>query len=980
MDAPTWAAAKGLLADVAGVPASERDQYIRERCHDPALCEELLQLVADPAALSDFFTRPTLAHGTRVGVYIVDALLDRGGMGEVYRARDTKLGRDVALKVLPSMFAADHERLARLEREARLLASLNHPNIAHVYGLEESDGARALVMELVEGETLADRIARGRIPIAEALPIARQIAEALASAHEQGIIHRDLKPANIKARSDGTVKVLDFGLAKAVGSIAAAAAGSSPTLGAGATEDGLILGTPVYMSPEQASGKPVDRRTDLWAFGAVFMETLTGRQVFGRDTVAHVLAAILTSEPDWSTLPPATPAGIQRLLRRCLQKDGRKRLDSAAVAALEIEDALSGASEAQSENQSFREAGREPKNPSQDGNRDVEFADTTSPIHKPDPADVTKYDPKVRRLIDVASREPPRSRGSGWRVALPWSIVAVVVLVALGAAIYLTTLPRPAASGGVIRQEIVMPPGVHFIGYAAVSPDGRRVAFVGAYGAGRQVYVRELAQLESYPLPSTAKDVMSCFFSPEGLELGFYSWERVLKRVSLSDAVATTLARDVTGGGAWGRDSQITFVRAGELWQVPTSGGTPKRLTSLDPGKGEAEHLWPTAIGPGRVILFEVRNQRSESHIEAVSAATGVRTVLEESGAQPQYASTGYLLFKQETDLYAAPFESDRLTTKTRLRVLQNVGTVVSLSNTGSLLYSEPDLIRLVWVSREGKEEPIGEARSSGPFQPALSPNGQHVAVRMGAVGMGNNYVWDYDMVRGSFRPLSEGEEPIWTPDGKRIVVGTASGVKVVNVGSGEPAQPVPGFSPGDQPESVAPDGNTMTFLKISPDTKADIYVGSLDGRVPSRAFVNTPAYEGGSQFYPIDGRWIAYVSDVSKQPEIWVRPFPDFNRRVWQVSTHRGTEPRWSRDGTELFYRSDEWMMSVKVTNDPDNPFSQPVKLFKGEYVRSRTRPIYDVATDGRFLMLRNEPGSSRLIVIHNWIEELKARMAAGK
>jgi serine/threonine-protein kinase len=839
-------------------------------------------------------------------------------MGEVYRARDTKLGRDVALKVLPSAFAADPERLARLEREARLLASLNHPNIAHVYGLEESNDLRAVVMELVEGETLADRLKHGAIPLKETLAIARQICEALEAAHEHGIIHRDLKPANIKVRPDGTVKVLDFGLAKIVTPDSADVI-NSPTLTAQATQQGLILGTTAYMSPEQATGKPVDRRTDLWSFGVVLMEMLTGRRVFAGETASHVIAAVLKTEPDWTTLPVDTPASVRRLVRRCLDKDPRRRLESAADARIEIEDALAGAAE-------------------------------VPPISHGD-------------------------RGTRWRVALPWSILAVLGLAALGAALYLTTRPRPVASGSVTRLEIRMPPGVDYHSSPALSPDGRRVAFVGAYSAGRQVYVRELDQLEADPLRITAANVDSCFFSPDGRELGFNSQEHVLKRVTLSDVATPPLERDVTNdGGSWGPDGQLTFIRAGELWQVPATGGTLKQLTRLDRGKGEVAHRSPAAVGDGQLILFEVRNRRSESHIEAVSAATGARHLLEESGRQPSYASSGYLLFLQGTDLLAAPFDADRvMTTAPAVRVLQNVDAF-SVSRTGSLLYSEPSSRRLVWVSREGIEEPIGEARR-GYAYPALSPNGDHVAVELRGVGG----VWDQDLVRGTLTPLGQGNEPIWTRDGTHVIVGTSSGMKWVDTGGGEPARPIAGSSSHDDyPGDVTRKG-MLAFSRVATDTQADIYVLSLDGRVPPQPVVQTEAYEAAPQISPNE-QLIAFVSDKSGTSEIYASPFPGFDR-YWQVSTHGGTEPRWSRDGRELFYRRDDRMMSVRLSNDPANLFpSQPVQLWEHPHFQGRAIPQYDVAKDGRFLMIRNEPGSSRLIVVVNWIEELKARMAAGK
>jgi serine/threonine protein kinase/Tol biopolymer transport system component len=911
MDAKTWEIVREWLADLLELPKSKRDSYLERHCHDPALCAPVLAMLEDPVSISRIVERATLKPGARVGPYEIVELIDAGGMGEVYRARDLTLPRDVAIKVLPVLFAEDRDRLTRFEREAQLLASLNHPHIAQIYCVEEADGHRAIVMELVDGETLAERITRGPVPLADAIPIARQVAEALEAAHDHGIIHRDLKPANIKVRPDGTVKVLDFGLAKVVDPIAVSAAVTAPVQSVGATDEGVILGTAAYMSPEQATGKPVDRRTDLWAFAVVFMEMLTGRRVFRGDTVSDVLAAIMRDEPDWSTLPPATPAGIQRLLRRCLQKNSHKRLDSAAVAAFEIEEARSGSGK------------------SSDG------------------------------------------PGSRWSEALAWSIVTVMVLAALGMAIYLATRP-PAPSRGVERFEIRLPSGVRLNGQAAVSPDGRRVAFIGANSAGRQVYMRELDQLDGYPLPSTANNAFRCFFSPDSQALGFFAFgEGTIRLVTLSGALGRILTRDADGSATWGRDGQITFVHSdGGLWQVPAADGTPRQLTRVDPQKDELGHAWPEAIGPGRVILFQVNKQGGESHIEAVSAATKVRTILEESGALPRYVSSGHLLFVQDTDLYAAPFDADDLKTGPARRVLKNIGGVVSVSSTGSLLYTEPALRRPVWVSRDGsKEEPFGEVRS-GYYNPALSSDGRHIVFET------SGQIWKYDVDRDRFTPLAEGNFATWTPDG-RVVVSTTTGMKVLDSDGAKAAQPIPESSAGDWVESIAPDNNTLAFTRMSPDTKVDIYVGSLDGRVPRRAIVKSPKYDGGPQFSPRDGRYLAYVSDQSGRPEVSACLLPDCAKQ-WPVSMHGGAEPRWSRDGTELFYRSDDRMMAVKVLNNPVSPFSQPEQVFERHYPPGRTRPVYDVAPDGRFLMFRDEPGTGRLVLVVNWIEELKALMAA--
>jgi Tol biopolymer transport system component len=871
-----------------------------------------------------------LEAGTRVGAYQIDAQIGEGGMGKVYRARDSVLNRDVALKVLPDEFAADVDRLARFRREAQILAALNHPNIAAIYGFVESGTTYALAMELVEGEDLTNLIARGQVPLADALPIAKQIAAALETAHEQGIVHRDLKPANIKIRVDGSVKVLDFGLAKAMDPAAPSTVdvANSPTITAHATRAGLILGTAAYMAPEQARGRAVDKRADIWAFGCVLFEMLAGRRAFDGDDVSTTLASVLTATPPWSAVPATTPPNIQRLLHRCLERDPRRRVRDVGDARIEIEDALVGAAE----------------------------MPPTS----------------------------PRTRGRRWREALLWSIVAVMVIAALGTALYLTTRPR-TATPGVTRLEIRMPAGVQFFNTGlALSPEGRRVAFVGSYGGGRQVYVQDLDQLEASPLRSTATSVFGCLFSPDGRDLEFTSIDGVLKRVTLSNGDTHVVALDVANigagglGGSWGRDGQVTFIRAGELWQVPAIGGDPKQLTKLDRQKGEVSHRWPTAVSDGQIILFEVQNEHGESHIEAVSAATRERHALVESGSHPVYASSGHLLFLRGTDLLATPLDTDRVMTTApppAVRVLQNVGNMFSVSNTGSLVYVEPDSRRFVWLSRDGKtEESIGEA-GSGYFFPALSPDGQHVAFA-GQAGAG---VWDLDVVRGgSPTRLTAGNYAHWVHDGKQLLVSTARGLSVVDASTGEPVQSVPGSAAGDAPSDVTREG-LVAYTRNSADTQGDIYLRYLDGRLPQQPPLQTRAYEGAAQFSP-DGHWMAYVSDEVFPFEIYALRYPEFGHK-YPISTHGPcTEPRWSRDGRELFFRCENRMMAVRVSNDPDHPFSLPVQLWEHSYLRSETFAVYDVASDGRFLMIRQEPNSLRVIVVENWIEELKAHLAAGK
>jgi Tol biopolymer transport system component len=876
--------------------------------------------------------------GTKLAHYEIISHLGSGGMGEVYQATDSKLGRSVAIKFLPEAFSHDNERVARFEREARVLASLNHPNIAAIFGLEESGNRKFLVMELVGGETLAERIKRGSIPVEESLGIAKQICEALEAAHEKGIVHRDLKPANVKITPDGKVKVLDFGLAKAFEpETSKANLSQSPTPSMAVTNAGLILGTPAYMSPEQTRGITVDRRTDIFSFGAVFYEMLTGGQVFRGEAVSDVLAAVLKEEPDWKRLPPDTPDSIRRLLRRCLTKNHTLRLADIADAMIEI-----------------NEASGEPA-----------------------------------KISNVA---PDRRHGVRWTTLTAALLLAAIAIGVTDLVQRVRSRQQESPSRAMMRLELSLPAGVElFTGGASValSPDGTRVAFIGVLGGSRQIFVRRLDQPEATPLLRAMDNhVISCFFSPNGSALGFITTDNLLKKVSLENGLVNPLATDVDirAGGAWGADDRITFGKAGTLWQIPARGGAAKQLTQLDQGKGELSHRTPTVVADGRALLFTVvtGSDRRAVHIEALSLATGQRQVLVDQAAISLYAPSGHLIFFRDSALLAASFDVNRLVvTGQPVRVVEDLaldsaGTpIVALSSSGALLYpsSVQATSKLVWVSRQGLEQPITSIPRS--YQnPRISPDGRLVLVTA------NGDLWVQDTIRMTFIRLTSDATAgnsfaVWTPDGKRVVFRTPSGIQWIDTDGSGRSQAIPDTGINDYPSSVAPDGSALAFVRVSADKSADVYVLSLRGEAKPHPVVTTPAYEGGPQFSP-DGHWLAYASDESGEFQVYVRPFPGPDRR-WPVSTQGGRHVRWNRNGHELFYRNGNKMMVVDVSTHPELVLSSPRLLFEQRYAFgiSVTTPNYDVSPDGeRFVMVKDDSGSGRLNLVLNWFEELKQRV----
>ncbi len=890
-----------------------------------------------------------IGPGIRLGPYEIESAVGAGGMGEVYRARDTKLGRAVAIKVLPGALAADPDRIARFEREAKVLASLNHAHIATIYGVEDAVVAghqvHALVMELVEGETLADRIARGAIPVDEVLPIARQIAEALEAAHELGIIHRDLKPANIKLRPDATVKVLDFGLAKALepSSSAVADVAASPTLTSPAmmTGVGVLIGTAAYMAPEQAKGRPADKRSDIWAFGCVLYKMLAGRRAFDGEDTTEILAGIVKTEPDWALVPQQTPTAIRTLVRRCLRKERRQRMQDIADARIEIEDVLS------------------------------------TPAGTPEPI--------------------PIPRASIWRRNLVWAAGLVAAVAATGVATW-NLRPEPPTPA-VTRTAITLPPGEQLGGLGglelpaiAISPDGTRLAYVASRNNVRQIYVRPLDAFESRPVPGT-EGGFNPFFSPDGQWIGFMAGGS-LRKMLVNGGAALTIANTGNARGvSWGTTGIVfASTAASPLQFAPEAGGPTRPLTRLGPG--ESSHRFPQFLSDGQTVFFAVGAGAVGLRVAVHSITTGQRKMLSAAGTSPRYVPPGYLVYAQAGSLMAARFDLKRLAVTGNpvpvvegvLQSLANGFAHYDVSADGVLAYVSGGVQgtnrRIVWVDRNGSEQ-VTNAPGHAYRYPRLSPDGSRIAV---TIEEGESHVWVYDIHRDALTRLTfDGSVNLigaWTPDGKRVAfsstrVGFQNPFWQAADGSGSAEQLVTSetvFSP----TSFSPDAKAMAYVEVGPDTGYDIGVLRLDGR-KIQPFLHTRFFEGGPSFSP-NGRFLAYASDEAGRQEIFVQPYPGPGGK-WQVSTDGGTEAVWNRNGRELFYRSGNKMMTVDVTTESAFSVGKPRMLFETEYVPSpASLPNYDVSSDGqRFLMLK--PGEqaqtpTQINVVTNWTEELKRRV----
>ena len=885
-----------------------------------------------------------LTVGSRLGHYDVTALIGEGGMGQVYQATDTKLNRQVALKILPEAFAADPDRLARFQREAQVLASLNHPGIAAIYGLEESEGTKALVLELVEGPTLADRIALGAIPIDEALPIAKQIAEALEAAHEQGIIHRDLKPANVKVKADGTVKVLDFGLAKALDTTPEGDPSQSPTLTAAATQMGVILGTAGYMSPEQARGDPTDSRADIWAFGAVLFEMLAGRRAFRGDTASETLAEVFKSDPPWEVLPAGMPSAVLNVMVRCLDKVPRERIRHIGDARL----AMAGA-------------------------------------------------------FETISSRRESSPGRPW---LPWIAAFLLAMVAAigvwlwpSASVGMFPTSRTVVSVPPSRPVV---PGLIFSD-VTISPDGRRIIYRTEAGLD----VRALDQLDSTPL-SGAENGVHPFVSPDGVWVGFQvGGLPARQRVSMLGGPRITIC-DLPAflrGATWGPDDVIIYgvERPGGLWQVPATGGQPMQLTS--PENGEASHRYPDLLPNGAGVLFTVStdvNSMADDQIAVLDLATNDHRVILESGTFPQYANSGHVVFAVGNALRAVPFDPEAL------EVLGDPVTVVegvvtkfwgtasfAISEGGALVYVQgvspgggaPQ--QFVWVDADGTEEVLRlPARSYA--DPSVAPDGRRIA--MTVIDRGRD-LWVYDAVSADGVRLSQGlnaRGPVWTPDGARILFasqrleGLANIYSVAADGSGQP-EVFLASEHSDYPTSVSADGQRVVFTRSFGglgSNHREIWEVATDGDSPPVPLLQGQFVRDSAEYSP-DGNWLVYTSNQSGRTEVYVQPHPGPGSAV-PASVGGGTDPDWAPDGSHLFYRLGEQVMAVTVAAGDSIEVGRPTEVFRAPHLaHTQDRQQSHVAHDGRFLVGRNadldggvEEAPPQVVLVQNWFEELAERV----
>jgi serine/threonine-protein kinase len=870
-------------------------------------------------------------------------------MGEVWRARDTRLGREVALKLLPDSVAGDKARLSRFEREAQLLASLNHPGVATVYGFEELDGKPFLVLEVIQGPTLAERLQRGALPWREALEIGRHIAEALEAAHDHGIVHRDLKPSNIKVSPDGHVKLLDFGLAKGLGAKSASSEVKFSTE-TSPTDAGMILGTAPYMSPEQARGEPADQRADVWAFGCVLYEMLTGKRAFPGPTPSDVIAAIIEREPQWAALPPDMPPQVRSILGRCLAKDPFRRLHAIADARIELEEALAA------------------------------------------PGATTRL-----------AREVPPRRGLAIAVAVTLTLAAVTAVWRWTRSAAITPNMGQRFNIGLVRgAELSTFPRVPLM---AISPDGRQLVYA-AEGSG--IHIRSLDRMETHLLPGTERGSHP-FFSPDGQWVGFVAGGK-LQKVSVGGGSPRLIAEaPYPRGASWGQDGTIVYSPDRSLYRVSAEGGRPQPLTELDP-QMEDFHRWPQILPGGKEVLFTIwpSNLRDEdARIAIFSLETHHQKIIVEGGTDGRYVPTGHLVYGSGGTVFAAPFDLRRLeVTGPAVPVLEDVrmaartsssmGRIWSSSGIAQFVFSatgvlgyitpheRPRNTQLFWIDRSGTAVPVSSAQR--PFRnPSLSPDGRRFVVSVDEPDGATN-LWLYDRDRQTWAQLTSeknNESPQWSPRGDRIAF-TSNREGFLNLfvmpSEGGTATRVTTNNRGQFPSGWSPDGQALLFRHHNLATFWDVWEVPLGEDRRPRPLMEAPGFQGGARLSP-DGRWLAYVSSESGSgsAEIYVRPYRGADR-TWTISTDGGFAPVWSRTGREILYMSERpgsyKVWAVPVTAAPTFHPSAPRALFE----RRGEQYGYDVTADGEHFVIAEatdpEPERLQIVVVPNWFEELKAKV----
>ncbi len=887
-----------------------------------------------------------LAAGDKLGPYEILALIGAGGMGEVYRARDPKLDRHVAIKVLPAALAQHPDRLARFEREAKVLAALNHPNIAVIYGIED----RAIVMELVEGPTLADRITSGALPLEEILKIVAQIADAMEAAHDKGVVHRDLKPANVKVRDDGTVKVLDFGLATAVQSSTREAGSqgaegvNSPTLTMGATEAGVIMGTASYMSPEQAAGKPVDRRADIWSFGAVLWEMLTGSRLFSGETVSHTLADVLRADIDYARLPASTPAPIRELLRRCLDRDPKTRLRDIGEARIAIQ----------------------------------------------------KYLLNPSSTLETSLALAPRSHFAvaGWAVA---GLLAVAM--ALG---WRALRPADPVLQPLIRLDVDLGPDVS-LGSSngtdvIISPDGTRLVYV----SQNRLFTRRLDQATATELKGT-EGASAPFFSPNGQWVAFFSGGS-LQKVSIDGGTAVVLCPAATSrGGSWAEDDSIIASIGTRLMRVPAAGGEPAALT--EPAPGGLGQFSPQVLPGGKAVLFTALQGSQTPSVSVLSLADHRIKTLQNGGAFGRYLASGHLIYVgTQGTLFAAAFDLDKLQMRgnpvpvLELDPVRTVSPQFDVSGNGTAVYRKGQgsgSVTIQWLDSAGKMQPL--LTKPGFYgRPTISPVDERLVLEV-TEGQ-NTDLWVYDWRRDTMAPLTFGGNntiPLWSPDGRYIVFQKNQGAIywTRSDGASQP-QPLTESKVTQFPHSFTSDGKRLALFQRGSTGTNDLFTLPIESNAgglragKAEAFVQTPADERYPAFSP-DGRWLAYTSNEKGTYEVYVKAFPDKGGK-WQVSNGGGAYPMWSRTGHELFFETfDQKIMAATYTTKGDSFVPDKPRLWSEQKLIGLINSVrnFDLVPDGKriaALMPAATPeghqAQNHVVFLMNFFDEIRRRVPLSK